>query len=286
MISNSVLLTRSHRLLSAALVAALALGLSQVASGQSAASVPENSGVKASGAPISGGILAGAQSHDPAALASANWAGMMGGEKGDSATHQGVKVHGHWVIDVKNPDGTIAQHRDFENSLESSAQGYLVGLMSGYMIPGDYMIVMGASSGNAPCVATYQFCGVVHNLNTYPALGYCGAYYCTGSSLSYTYNLGTLGSGTGPFSIVLAGSITANQTGSIGTVYTAMSTCANIGFSTTVNPSTLETSSPASCVTQTSPEPWFGPLTQATLASPVSVASGQIVQVTVTITFS
>jgi hypothetical protein len=208
---------------------------------------------------------------------------MAAGKKSDDSTHQGVKVHGHWVIDVRNPDGTLAQHRDFENSLESDAQGFLVGLMSGYMIPGDYMLVIGASSGTSACNATYQFCGIVHNLSTYPALGYCGVYYCTGSSLSYAYNFGT--SFGGPYSLVLSGSITANQTGTIGQVYSLISTCANIGFSTTVNPSTIETNSPATCVTQTSPEPWYGPLTQATL-SPVSVTSGQIIQVTVTFTFS
>lgn len=29
----------------------------------------------------------------------------------------GIKVHGHWVIDVKNPDGSLARHVEFENSL-------------------------------------------------------------------------------------------------------------------------------------------------------------------------
>ena len=103
--------------------------------------------------------------------------------------------------------------------------------MSGYMIPGDFMLVIGAQSGTSACTATYQFCGIVHNLNTYPALGYCSVYYCTGSSLTYTYNFGT--GFAGPFSLVLSGSITANQTGTIGTVFSLMSTCANIGFSTT-----------------------------------------------------
>ena len=284
MISNTVLLTRTHRLLTAALVAALGLGLSQAAWGQAAASVPPNSAMQAPGAPVPGGFPAAAQAHDPAALASPDFAKMVGGEKGNSSTHQGVKVHGHWVIDVKNPDGTLAQHRDFENSLESTAPGFLVGLMSGYLIPGDYMLVIGASSGTSACTATYQFCGIVHNLNTYPALGYCSVYYCTGSSLNYTYNFGT--GFAGPYSMVLSGSITANQTGTIGTVFSLLSTCANIGYAAGTNPSGIETSSPASCVTQTSPTPWYGPLTDANLASPVSVTSGQIIQVTVTITFS
>jgi hypothetical protein len=193
-------------------------------------------------------------------------------------------MHGRWVIDIKNPDGTLVEHRDFENALEQDGQGLLIGLMSGYLIPGDYMIVMGAQSGNAPCTATYQFCGIARSLSTYPGLGYCSVYYCA-TGLTYTYNLGTGGLNSGPFSMVLAGSITANQTGTIGTVYSLISTCANIGYSTTANPSTLETSSPASCVTQTSPEPWYGPLSLASI-TPVAVTAGQIIQVTVTITFS
>jgi hypothetical protein len=208
---------------------------------------------------------------------------MTGGENGNSATHQGVKLHGHWVIDVRNPDGTLTQHREFENSLQSSAQGFLIGLMGGYLVPGDFMLVIGASSGTSACTATYQYCGIVHNLSTYPALGYCGFYYCTGSSLTYTYNFGT--SFAGPFSLVLAGSITANQTGTIGTVYSLISTCANNGYTGSSNPSGIETNSPAFCVTQTSPEPWYGPLSQANI-TPVAVTNGQIIQVTVTITFS
>jgi hypothetical protein len=109
----------------------------------------------------------------------------------EGSLHQGLTVHGHWVINVRNPDGTLAQHREFANSLQNSAQGFLVGLLSGYMVPGDWMIVLGAQNGNGPCTATYQYCGLVHNTATYPAMGYCGIYYCTGSNLSYTYNFGS-----------------------------------------------------------------------------------------------
>jgi hypothetical protein len=29
---------------------------------------------------------------------------------------EGIKVHGHWVIDVRNPDGKLVTHREFENA--------------------------------------------------------------------------------------------------------------------------------------------------------------------------
>jgi hypothetical protein len=282
MISNSVFLSCPCRFLTVTLVAMLGIGLSFSASGQSAVPKAPPRGISATGAPAFGAAPASVPLGDPASLASPNWAKMAGAKKSDGSVHQGITVHGHWVIDVKNPDGTLAQHRDFENSLESGGQGFLVGLMSGYLVPGDYMLVIGASGGASACNATYQYCGIVHNLSTYPALGYCSVYYCTGSTLNYTYNFGT--SFGGPFSMVLSGAITANQTGTIGSVYSLISTCANIGVGS-ANPSTIETNSPSYCVTQTSPEPWSGPLTQATI-TPVAVTSGQIIQVTVTFTFS
>jgi hypothetical protein len=30
---------------------------------------------------------------------------------------EGIKVHGHWVIDVRDPDGTLVSHNEFENAL-------------------------------------------------------------------------------------------------------------------------------------------------------------------------
>ena len=38
---------------------------------------------------------------------------------GGEGMHEGIKVHGHWVIEVRNPDGRLVQRRDFENSLTS-----------------------------------------------------------------------------------------------------------------------------------------------------------------------
>jgi hypothetical protein len=35
-------------------------------------------------------------------------------------TSDGITVHGHWTIDVKNPDGRVASHHEFENALSSA----------------------------------------------------------------------------------------------------------------------------------------------------------------------
>jgi hypothetical protein len=35
----------------------------------------------------------------------------------EASVKGGIKVHGHWVLEVKNPDGSVAERKEFENSL-------------------------------------------------------------------------------------------------------------------------------------------------------------------------
>lgn len=99
---------------------------------------------------------------------------------GDSTSgggnHEGLKVHGHWTIEVRDPDGTVVTRREFENSLvtTNAPTGFftgsqlLVGLLSGAG-------AVGSSGGNStwgihlsslnngdtsPCTNTY-FNGVL-----------------------------------------------------------------------------------------------------------------------------
>lgn len=276
---------KSMRLLAGAfcLIALLAVGECAFAQQNAPALV----GISPSSAAIA--APANNQSASPAALQAFKLPAAPAGEEQATASpaktgNEGIKVHGHWVIDVRNPDGSLVQHREFENSLQNSGAGFLVGLMSGYMIPGDYMIVLSGTTGtNSPCIAPNPGCGIARSLSTYPALQYCvNSFYCTGSTLSYAYNFGT--NFAGPYSTVLSGTIAANQTGVIGAVDTILALCSNLG--TTGDPSVIETSSPAACVSGVPQAPWFGPLTGTTLATPIPVASGQIVQVSVTISFS
>jgi len=59
----------------------------------------------------------------------------------NSGNHQGIKVHGHWILQVKNADGTLGERREFDNSLvhEATLPGgdtLLAGLISGNMSVG------------------------------------------------------------------------------------------------------------------------------------------------------
>jgi len=45
--------------------------------------------------------------------------------------HEGITVHGHWTIEVRNPDGTVVTHREFENALQPGGYGPLAALIAG-----------------------------------------------------------------------------------------------------------------------------------------------------------
>jgi hypothetical protein len=119
------------------------------------------------------------------------------------------------------------------------------------------------SSSSYPCV-------IVHSLSTLPANAICSTYYCvTGLTVTPTI-------GQSP-SLVLAGNLTATQAGSISTVATYIGTCGSS------NP-TPTTVSPTTCAGGTNGYGYSG-LTQTGITT-VPITNGQIIQVTVTITFS
>ncbi len=68
--------------------------------------------------------------------------------------HEGITVHGHWVIEVKNPDGTVTARREFENSLASNGGATLLaGLLTGTVTPGSWWVYLAEdNSGNGAIV--------------------------------------------------------------------------------------------------------------------------------------
>jgi hypothetical protein len=65
-----------------------------------------------------------------------------------------VKVHGHWVLEIRNPDGSLAQRKELENALVVGGRGALAQLLNGGAVVGGWYIVLqpqpqGASSGIA-----------------------------------------------------------------------------------------------------------------------------------------
>jgi hypothetical protein len=231
-----------------------------------------------SSAPLAGGQAESTRPQTPQAGAHVGSAPQQASTTPSSGNQEGVKLHGHWIIDVRNPDGTLAEHRDFENTATGYGQELLAALMSGYAVPSDYAIFL-STTGTAPCAAPqgYQGCGIVRSLTTLPASALCQYYTCfTGET--YSANL-IDSSGTGS-TFTLQGNFTATQGGTITGVSTLYGTCpANLSTATA-----LATVTPAACSTTTG-SGGYRTGTTATVST-VTVVTSQIVQVTVTFSFS
>jgi hypothetical protein len=170
---------------------------------------------------------------------------------------EGIKVHGRWTIDVRNPDGTLASHHEFDNSLVangSGGTGALVGLL-GRVWTGihHWEIVLNGPAGQpaGPCGSTFQTaaCHIVERLDgAAPGIG----------DLS-------VGAPIGLGSLNLSGTIRATTAQPITAVQTHLQLC----FA-------------ANCAGTASPRPF----TSHQLATPIAVVPDQLIQVTVIISFS
>jgi hypothetical protein len=216
--------------------------------------------------------------------------------KADDASHQGIKVHGHWKIDIQNADGSLASTHEFENSLNDYGSLFV------------YLLASKATSGEAdiqlysaydaygnpvPICGTQASCRITESSTGYWAT--IGG-YCTSNPQTCAYNLNVtpqvkVDPTTGPYAanIVLSGNIVASHNATITDVFTLFAACSNY-------PSTgLATMTPAQCHSGTVPAgtsvntlPGIAEdagLTRASFLS-ISVLSGQTIQVTVTLSFS
>jgi hypothetical protein len=202
---------------------------------------------------------------------------------------EGIKMHGHWVIDLKNPDGSLAKHTEFENSLQTTGATALLSLLAGQAVSTSLVISLIDSNGG------HTFLLISPTVSTFAgsASDFCsnfGGVSCV-KTLTTKVNPPTLdpntGAVTGPPSMVLSGTGSYLYNPSYGftisQVATLVSTCqpaSGTGFSAV---------SPATC--SVTPYSFDGSTTAATLTStnlptPVTLAPGQFVTVTVTLTFS
>jgi hypothetical protein len=197
--------------------------------------------------------------------------------------NEGIKVHGHWVINVKNPDDTLAEHREFDNSLADGGQ-LLVGLLSGYLVPGVYGIAL---NGNVcPGAIVDPNCVIIPPNSTPNWQELCVAVSCS-QGLTYSVNLSISGS-----SMVMSGTLQASTAGQITLVKTLYLFCYTFPPSGAAYPNVVTNVSPAACYGPSEPAGTLngsGPTTGFTgtvLTPPLSVTAGQLIQVSVTISFS
>jgi hypothetical protein len=249
-------------LLALAAVAFLGLWLAPHAKAQPAGANPAKAQVQAAAGPAP---MRATGTSGPVPAQSATAMGKSG-----SGQHEGITTHGHWVIEVMNPDGTLSQRREFENSLTQNGQTILTGFLGGNFTPGGWWINLLPGPGDTaspPCQNTYGFtsplqpgCLIFEPNNTYDLDSTNGNFSCGATPTGVCNLVVTTTSG-----LVLSGTAAANQTGDIGTV------------STHFEYSSGGTRQPTSA----------NSFTSTNLSSPIlSIQSGQTINVTVTITFS
>jgi hypothetical protein len=192
-----------------------------------------------------------AQGPEPAIQELASTAGGPG---------EGVTVHGHWTLEVRNPDGSLVEHREFENALynptgpetlvkllgrQNSIGGWEVHLISPSSI---FSPFSDGSSGSEGVLVESSSTGTSPNM----------------------FKTLTLTVSTGPAKLRLNGSATAQRDGRISIVETRVAR--------------LPASAPPSSEYMTSSG---YPFTSTGLTGgDVILTSGQQVTVTVEITFS
>jgi len=230
---------------------------------------------------------------------------------------EGVEVHGHWVIDVRNPDGRLVAHREFENALVTRPGGLLsgdqllAGLLSGNLTAGDPGI--GLLQGTTGADLT-EACNTVVPLdggNVIPSSTCFGVTTSASGMASYLANFATGLTSTVTFSPsvswVLSGNYTVPSTlTSISGVQTLVATCfksslLGIFLGSTSSTRIADFAASACIEAAYPPGPSFtnsiGPgapgdyldfvtFTSTNLSTPLSVSTGQVVTVTATISFS
>lgn len=176
--------------------------------------------------------------------------------------HEGIKVHGHWTIVVRNADGSVASRNEFENALVTGGRGdfILTGLLSRTLVSGLWAIQLSGAQqlcdvNGSPraCFITELGNGNFTAPNSFPNL--------------------VMAAPNGPnSSLSLSGTAKATNSGGIDTVTTMLEAC-SVSVGT------------AQCVATQTP---IGGLsfTAQTLKTPIAVQAGQSVDVTVVLSFS
>ncbi|HUA01993.1 MAG TPA: hypothetical protein VMB02_16775 [Candidatus Aquilonibacter sp.] len=198
--------------------------------------------------------------------------------------HEGITVHGHWIIEVKSPDGKVVSHREFENSLANNQGGgaaLLTAMLGRTITTGSWQVFLFDGSGETNAV-------VINEPNSEAAAA-CPNYVANqelqvGHVASCSNNLSLSGpTGSGPS---LQGStVTFSGSGTVPQGFPA-----SIGFVTTKTLACSTTDSPTACFNDTNFLSSF-PLTARILdglngdPAAVAVTAGQTVQVTVVISF-
>jgi hypothetical protein len=176
---------------------------------------------------------------------------------------EGIKVHGHWTIEVRNPDGKLVTHREFENSL-GNGQFTLGPTLGRTATVGNWFVAVSGNPGPCLLASIQIYCGITESTNL--------IYNQTNVVKSLTVSAPFFGS-PGAGTLTLSGTFTVQNASQISTINTSVQVC----------PPNV---TPASCP----PVDGFGSGSSSAFSiatiTPIAVTVGQLVQITVVFSFS
>jgi hypothetical protein len=218
---------------------------------------------------LAGGVLVSAIAFAALALGAFDGDTTKGQDAGGVTSEadgvgEGIKVHGDWVIEVRNADGSVAERREFDNALHSQGQQTIANFLSRQYFVGAWGVFLSGSPANSsPCTFNAGVGECLVHENFPPAFqGFGGVEKFP--ALTVTTDPAPCCNGT---TVVLQGNFDASRDGNIGSVLTSM--C--FSFPPNTDPSTCNNA---------------GTFTATSLQTPVNVTTGQQVLVTVRISFS
>lgn len=77
-------------------------------------------------------------------------AAVRAAEQGSDQRPEGIKVHGHWTIEIRNPDGALVSRDEFENAL-NGGERVLAGLMGRLMSGPNWSVRLSNLGVEQPC---------------------------------------------------------------------------------------------------------------------------------------
>ena len=177
---------------------------------------------------------------------------------------EGLRVHGHWTIEVRDPDGTLVERREFDNALDTNTGNQtLTKILGRIWTVGNWQVWTGSQAASEVC----EVPAGTPNIQCH--IAEAGDPSGVGTN-NYFHTLVASVPGSDPYSLNLSGYLIAQRDGSIRSVNTVVYTCGSA-------------TAPDACVGAGSTSTW---VTDTILATPVSVLTGQQVQMNVVISFS
>jgi hypothetical protein len=182
-----------------------------------------------------------------------------------------VAVHGHWTIEVKNPDGSVAEHREFENALMPTGASTLTALL--VHAPGTWEM-----AGAWSVYAQGDACGLQPGATTdigrrcyiQDSRATTGD---TNGLVVLSRNLVVALAGSTPQNtITLTGTFTPSRSGTLSEVGTSVALC--------------HAQSSLTCAAGTTWSSAQGPFTRKVLSPALVVQANQIIAVAVQLTFT